>query len=110
VSLGLGPLEIPERLREQPQRRGAAYRDGDVVLRDGSTVHVRLLCPDDEPKLIALLQSLSEEQRWFRFFSPTKDSALAIEAHREVTLDQSFGLIALSGVNERIVGHAFARK
>jgi len=92
---------------EQPQASSAAYRDGDVVLRDGSTVRVRLMRPADEKKLVALLQSLSEEDRWFRFFSPTKDSALAVEAHREATLDQAFGLIAASGPDERIVGHAF---
>lgn len=78
-----------------------------MVLRDGSTVRVRPLRPEDEAKLFALLRSLSDEDRWFRFFSPTKDSALKVEAHREATLDQAFALIATSGAEERIVGHAF---
>jgi acetyl coenzyme A synthetase (ADP forming)-like protein len=32
---------------------------------------------------------------------------LANEAHREANLDHTFGLLALSGVEERVVGHAF---
>ena len=85
----------------------AAHRDGDVVLRDGSTVRVRVMRPADEPGLLALLQSLSEESRWLRFYSSASGSALATEARREATLDQTFGLLALSGAEERVVGHAF---
>jgi acetate---CoA ligase (ADP-forming) len=81
--------------------------DGDVVLRDGPTVHVRTMRPGDEQGLLGLFESLSEESRWFRFFSPARGSALAAEAHREVNLDHTFGLIALSGAEERVVGHAF---
>jgi hypothetical protein len=73
------------------------YPAGDVVLRDGSTVRVRVMRSDDEKKLLALFQSLSEEARWSRFFSIIRGSALAAEAHREVTLDNSFALVASSG-------------
>ena len=97
---------MSEKLREQTPG-DATYRDGDVVLRDGSTVRVRLMRLQDEPKLVRLFQSLSDEDRWFRFFSPTKDSALAAEAHREASLDQCFALVASSGPDDRIVGHAF---
>src|SRR5512132_289306 len=83
------------------------YPDGDVVLRDGSTVRVRMMRPGDEGGLLDLFQSLSEESRWWRFFSPAKGSALAAEAHREATLDNAFALVASSGAEERIVGHAF---
>ena len=82
-------------------------RAGNVVLRDGSTVRVRTMRPDDEHALVVLFQSLSDESRWFRFFSPAKGSALAAEARREANLDHTFGLIALSGAEERAVGHAF---
>jgi len=85
----------------------APHRNGDVVLRDGSTVRVRAMRPDDDKALLGLFTSLSEESRWLRFFSPTKGSALAAEAHRETNLDHTFGLLALSGPEERVVGHAF---
>ena len=85
------------------------HRDGDVVLRDGSTVRVRVMRTEDEASLFALFRSLSDQSRWFRFFSPSKDSVLAAEAHRESDLDyvSRFGLLAISGAEERVVGHAF---
>ncbi len=85
----------------------APHRNGDVVLRDGSTVRVRAMRPDDDKALLDLFTSLSEESRWLRFFSPTRGAALAAEAHRETNLDHTFGLLALSGPEERVVGHAF---
>jgi len=95
-----------ETLIEQPTVVGS-YTAGNVVLRDGSTVRVRPVQSSDEEKLVVLLQSLSEQDRWFRFFAPTKDSVLAAEARRELTLGRAFGLVACSGADERIVGHAF---
>lgn len=91
----------------QSSQRSLTHQGGDVVLRDGSTVRIRAMSSADEPALVALLQSLSEESRWLRFNSSASSSALAAEAHREANLDQTFGLLALSGVEERVVGHAF---
>jgi len=87
----------------------ATRRDGDVVLRDGSTVRVRVMRPEDEALLFALFKSLSADSRWLRFMSASSDSALAAEAHREANVDycRRFGLIALTGADDRIVGHAF---
>src|ERR1041385_2279395 len=84
-------------------------RDGAVVLRDGSTVRVRVLRPEDEGLLFELFKSLSVDSRWLRFMSASSDSALAAEAHREARVDycRKFGLIAVTGAEERIVGHAF---
>ena len=82
-------------------------REGDVVLRDGSTVHIRVMRPADEAGLCALLNSLSEDSRWLRFYCMQNSAGLAAEAHREANLDQAFGLVAISGDEERVVGHAF---
>lgn len=84
------------------------HREGDVVLRDGSTVKVRPLRPEDEQRLLDFFRSLSEESRWLRFFTIIKDKLLAAEAHREAIVDyvRTFGLIALTGGEERVVGHA----
>ncbi|HEU4795564.1 MAG TPA: GNAT family N-acetyltransferase, partial [Pyrinomonadaceae bacterium] len=81
--------------------------DGDVVLRDGSTVRIRVMRASDEAGLCNLLTSLSEESRWLRFYCLQNSSGLAAEAHREANLDQAFGLVACSGDDERVVGHAF---
>src|SRR5215510_2262451 len=83
------------------------YREGEVVLRDGSTVRIRVMRPSDEAGLRQLLTSLSEESRWLRFYSLQNSSALAAEAHREANLEHAFGLIACSGDDERVIGHAF---
>jgi hypothetical protein len=89
------------------QKSVDVHRDGDVVLRDGSTVRIRVMRPSDESGLRTLLTSLSEDSRWLRFYSLQNSSALAAEAHREANLDQSFGLVACSGDEDRVVGHAF---
>ena len=85
----------------------STHRNGDVVLRDGSTVRVRAMQPSDDQRLLTLLQSLSEESRWLRFLSLAKGEALAAEARREANLDRTVGLVALSGSDERVVGHVF---
>jgi acetyl coenzyme A synthetase (ADP forming)-like protein len=87
--------------------RFAPHRDGDVVLRDGSTVRIRVMRPSDEAGLCSLLTSLSEESRWLRFYCLQNSSAIASEAHREANLEHAFGLVACSGKEERVVGHAF---
>ena len=87
--------------------RFGLHRDGDVVLRDGSTVRIRVMRPSDEAGLCDLISSLSEESRWLRFYCNQNRAAIAAEAHREANLDQAFGLVAVSGEEERVVGHAF---
>jgi acetyl coenzyme A synthetase (ADP forming)-like protein len=89
------------------QKNATVRRDGDVVLRDGSTVHIRVMRASDEAGLCALLTSLSEESRWLRFYCLQNSAGLAAEAHREANLDHTFGLVACSGDEERLVGHAF---
>ena len=91
---------------ELSEVRSEPHRDGDVVLRDGSTVRIRVMRPSDEAGLCALLTSLSEESRWLRFYSLQNSSAVAAEAHREASLDHAFGLVACSD-EDRVVGHAF---
>ena len=90
-----------------PPSNIAAHRDGDVVLRDGSTVRIRVMRPSDEAGLCELLNSLSEDSRWLRFYCSQNSAGLAAEAHREANLDHAFGLVACSGDDERVVGHAF---
>jgi len=84
-------------------------REGDVVLRDGSTVRIRAMQSSDEDGLCSLLNSLSEDSRWLRFYCLQNRAGLAAEAHREANLDQAFGLVACSGDEEHVVGHAVRR-
>ena len=89
------------------QKNVNAPREGDVVLRDGSTVRIRVMRAADEAGLCDLLTSLSEESRWLRFYCQQNSTALAAEAHREANLEEAFGLVACSGDDERVIGHAF---
>jgi acetyl coenzyme A synthetase (ADP forming)-like protein len=88
--------------------RYPAHRESDVVLKDGSTIRVRPVRPEDEPQLRAFLLSLSDTSRALRFFAPVKDAFLEAEAGRESRVDYraTFGLVALAGREERIVAHA----
>ena len=65
----------------------------DIVLRDGSTVHVRPSTIEDVPRLRAFLESLSVESRWFRFFSAGVN--LDAEARSAAAPDGGLALIAL---------------
>jgi acetyl coenzyme A synthetase (ADP forming)-like protein len=84
-----------------------AHREAEVVLRDGSTVHIRPLRPDDGERLESLFAALSDQSRAFRFFSSGID--VAKEAAREARVDyvRSYGLLALTGPQERVAGHAY---
>ncbi len=85
-----------------------AEHDADVVLRDGSTVRVRPVGTDDEPRLIAFLRGLSAQSRQQRYFAALGDDQLALEARRQSRVDhaRTFGLVATVGHEERVVGHA----
>jgi acetyl coenzyme A synthetase (ADP forming)-like protein len=84
-----------------------AHREADVALRDGATVHIRPVRPDDEARLLGLFRSLSDQSRVFRFFSYGVN--LPAEAAREAQVDyvRSFGLLALAGPAEQVAGHAY---
>ena len=75
----------------------------DVVLRDGSTMHVRPSTVEDVPRLHAFLAALSEESRWFRFFSAGVN--LDAAARSAAAPDEGLSLIALRGSEGTVVAH-----
>src|SRR3954447_1775987 len=89
-----------------PTRHYPAHREADIALRDGSTVHVRPIRPDDEQRLLDLLTSLSPDARTLRFFSAGVDLAGLARDDSQVDYLQSYGLIATTGPDGHIVGHA----
>jgi acetyl coenzyme A synthetase (ADP forming)-like protein len=81
-------------------------READVVLRDGSTVHVRPVRATDEQAIQGFLrEDVSRESIGFRFFG-----AANLEWVTRWSLDvdyaDRFGLVAETGVPRRIVAHA----
>jgi acetate---CoA ligase (ADP-forming) len=83
-----------------------AHLESDVVLRDGSTVHLRPVRAADEAGLLRLARSLSAASRTLRFFTPAVDLAGAARRWSQVDYVHSFGLVATTGQGEQIVGHA----
>src|SRR5215510_11740684 len=53
-----------------PVRPEPTGYDADVLLRDGGTVRVRAMRPDDADALVAMHARLSERTRYLRFFNP----------------------------------------
>jgi RimJ/RimL family protein N-acetyltransferase len=81
-------------------------RDRDVVLRDGSIVHVSPAKPADAPAVRLLLNGLSNRSRWLRFFSAFPNLAKAAQWATEVDDGRRYGLVARTERDGRIVGHA----
>jgi acetate---CoA ligase (ADP-forming) len=80
-------------------------READVVLRDGSTVHVRPVRPNDEASIRAFLEALSRESIGFRFFG-APDLGWATDWAVDVDYADRFALVVLSGTPPAIIAHA----
>jgi acyl-CoA synthetase (NDP forming)/RimJ/RimL family protein N-acetyltransferase len=78
---------------------------GDVVLADGGTVHVRPIRPDDGGRLLALHGRLSPESIYYRFFSP-KPRLTDKEVEHFTTVDfrDRVALVAILGDDMIAVG------
>ncbi len=81
-----------------------ANREADVVLHDGSTVHLRPVRREDEAALREFFEGLSVESRAFRFFSGAVDVERAASTLASVDYADHYGLVAVRG-GGRIVGH-----
>jgi acetyl coenzyme A synthetase (ADP forming)-like protein len=79
-----------------------AVPEADIVLRDGSTLHVRPATPEDEPRLREFLASLSEQSRWFRYFSAGVNLD---RAARSAATPDGLSLLAVRGPEGTVVGH-----
>ncbi|MGK2859378.1 MAG: bifunctional acetate--CoA ligase family protein/GNAT family N-acetyltransferase [Thermoanaerobaculia bacterium] len=79
----------------------------DVLLRTGSTLHIRAVRPDDAPRLLELFRGLSPESmhsRFFDFRSP-EDALLASPANPDY--DDVFGIIGEIGGRIVAVAHYY---
>ncbi|MEU2200032.1 GNAT family N-acetyltransferase [Isoptericola sp. NPDC019482] len=73
-------MDVPDTPDEQAGARQHARPDpdypvaweADVVLRDGTTMHVRPLRPDDADAIQRFQEAQSERSAYFRFFAPVR--------------------------------------
>jgi acetyl coenzyme A synthetase (ADP forming)-like protein len=82
-----------------------ADREADVVLRDGSTVHVRPVREADREAVYAFLSGISQESIGFRFFAAANLN-WATNWTVDVDYSERYGLIAETGSPSRIIAHA----
>jgi acetyl coenzyme A synthetase (ADP forming)-like protein len=84
-------------MKDEGRKQDLTGRGCDVVLRDGSTVHLRPIAPADASALLDMYGRLSEKSRYFRFFAaPRIDREVAV---RFATVDheREFALVAELG-------------
>ena len=81
------------------------HHEADVVLRDGSTVHVRPVRADDATAVRAFFERLSPKSIALRFFSSFPDLDRAVRWATDVDGQHRYGLIA-TGADGRVVAHA----
>ena len=102
VSLRLPPLgrltslDCTPRKRDYPRPVGVAYPahlEADVVLRDGSTVHLHPVRADDEGALLELFERLAPDSRMFRFFSAATDLKSTARLMADVDYAGRYGLV-----------------
>ncbi|HVM00006.1 MAG TPA: GNAT family N-acetyltransferase [Egibacteraceae bacterium] len=74
----------------------------DAVLRDGRTVRVRPIRPDDTDRMLAMWQRLSPETIRMRFFVPRGMTPEQMRFFTDVDYDRRFALVAETG--GRIIG------
>ena len=86
-----------------------AYYSAEEILRDGGSIHVRAIRPDDRERLLRHFKELSEDSRYHRFFG-VKRSLSEAELTRFTQLDfiDHVGLVATlsHGGEERFIGVA----
>ena len=79
----------------------------DALLRDGGSIHIRAIRPDDKQRLLALFENLSSRSIYFRFFQ-TKQRLTDAELHYFTELDftRDVALVATlqEGQEEYIIG------
>ncbi len=77
----------------------------DVVARDGATVHLRPIRPDDAPRIVALHARLSAETIYFRFFNALATlSPAMLERFVVVDYRDRLALVAVLGDDIVAVG------
>ena len=81
------------------------HHETDVVLRDGSTVHVRPVRAEDAAALKVFFKGLSPKSIGLRFFSSFPDLDRAVRWATQVD-QHRYGLIATSSADCRVVAHA----
>jgi acyl-CoA synthetase (NDP forming)/RimJ/RimL family protein N-acetyltransferase len=89
---------------DQQRPQAPRHWEADVLLRDGRTAHLRPIRPDDRDLLVDFYSRVSDESKYYRFFSPMPtlspkeiDRFTEVDFHHRVVLIVELGgqMIAL---------------
>jgi acetate---CoA ligase (ADP-forming) len=79
----------------------------DALLRDGGSIHIRAIRPDDKQRLLALFERLSSRSVYFRFFQTKQrltDAELRYFTELDFTRDVALVATLQEGQEEHIIG------
>src|SRR5712691_5128096 len=79
----------------------------DALLRDGGSIHIRALRPDDKQRLLELFERLSSRSVYFRFFQTKQrltDEELRYFTELDFTRDVALVATLQEGQEEHIIG------
>ena len=79
----------------------------DALLRDGGSIHIRVIRPDDKQRLLALFEILSSRSIYFRFFQTKQrltDEELRYFTELDFTRDVALVATLQEGQDEHIIG------
>ncbi|MCM2314825.1 MAG: GNAT family N-acetyltransferase, partial [Thermoanaerobaculia bacterium] len=84
-----------------------AHWSWDVVLRSGSTLHIRAIRPSDAPGLLELFRSLSPEAMHSRFFDMRTPEDALLASPANIDYDDIFGIVGEIGGRIVAVAHYY---
>lgn len=65
----------------------------DVVLRDGSTMHIRPIRPEDKEAMLSFFHTLSDESKYFSFFTIPRPEDIDLKYLTEIDYYNHFALV-----------------
>ena len=81
--------------------------ESDVVLRNGRTLHIRPIRPDDAPRLLTFFRALSADSLHSRFFDVRTPDAALRDTPADVDYENDFGVVGELGQEIISVAHYY---
>jgi acetyl coenzyme A synthetase (ADP forming)-like protein len=84
-----------------------SHFERDVVLRNGRTLHIRPVRPEDRERLLELYRGMSRDSLYMRFFDVRTPDAALRDSPSDVDYEKDFGVVAELGGELAGIAHYF---
>lgn len=84
-----------------------SHFESDVVLRNGRTLHIRPVKPEDRPTLLEFYRGLSRDSLYMRFFDTRTPDAALRDSPTDVDYESEFGVVSELGGELAGIAHYF---